>query len=96
MEGPNEGREYSEDQIVRILKEGEAGIKIGKPVDNCYVEGINGRFRDDFLNENWFITLDHVEIWRVDYNQSRPHSSLGDLSPAEFKQQELEKIACRL
>jgi putative transposase len=75
-------------------------IRPGKPVDNCYMESFNGRFRDECLNENWFINLDHVrdiiETWRVDYNQNRPHSSLGDLTPAEFKQQEMEKIACCL
>jgi putative transposase len=64
------------------------------------MESFNGRFRDECLNENWFINLDHVreiiEPWRVDYNQNRPHSSLGDPTPAEFKQQELEKIACCL
>ncbi len=56
-------------------------IRPGKPVDNCYMESFNGKFRDECLNENWFINLDHVrkvvEEWRVDYNQSRPHSSLG-------------------
>jgi putative transposase len=78
----------------------ERGIKLqfirpGKPVDNCYMESFNGRFRDECLNENWFMSLDQVrkiiEDWRVDYNQARPHSSLGDLTPAEFKQKEMAK-----
>ena len=75
-------------------------IRPGKPVDNCYMESFNGRFRDECLNENWFINLDHVreivEAWRIDYNQTRPHSSLGDLTPAEFKMQELLKGVCNL
>lgn len=69
------------------------GIKMqfnrpGKPVDNAFMESFNGKFRDECLNENWFFSLDHarqvIEEWRIDYNQHRPHSSLGDLSPAEF------------
>jgi len=70
-------------------------IRPGKPVDNCYMESFNGKFRDECLNENWFMSLDQVrkivEAWRVDYNQARPHSSLGDLTPAEFKLQEMSK-----
>ncbi len=75
-------------------------IRPGKPVDNCYMESFNGKFRDECLNENWFMSLDQVrkivEAWRVDYNQTRPHSSLGDLTPAEFKLQELSKIGQNL
>ena len=44
--------------------------------------------RDECLNENWFISLkqtrDVIESWRIDYNESRPHSSLGGLTPSEF------------
>ena len=75
-------------------------IRPGKPVDNCYTESFNGRFRDECLNENWFGSLEQVrnivEAWRLDYNQARPHSSLGDLTPAEFKMQELSKIGQNL
>ena len=75
-------------------------IRPGKPVDNCYMESFNGRFRDECLNENWFGSLEQVrnivEAWRLDYNQARPHSSLGDLTPAEFKMQELSKIGQNL
>lgn len=79
----------------------ERGIKLqfirpGKPVDNCHMESFNGKFRDECLNENWFTSLDQVrkivEAWRVDYNQHRPHSALGDLTPSEFKLQEVSKI----
>lgn len=63
-------------------------IRPGKPVENCYVESFNGKFRDECLNEHWFVNLSHaremVESWRIDYNEVRPHSSLGNLSPAEF------------
>ncbi len=66
-----------------------AFIRPGKPVDNCYIESFNGRFRDECLNEHWFITMQHarsvIEAWRVEYNTERTHSSLDDLTPEEFK-----------
>jgi putative transposase len=63
-------------------------IRPGKPVENAFVESFNGRFRDECLNESWFISLadarERIERWRLDYNQARPHSSLGNLSPEQF------------
>lgn len=60
----------------------------GKPTDNGYIESFNGRFRDECLNVNWFLSLEDaqrkIEVWRRDYNESRPHSSLGNLTPIEF------------
>jgi putative transposase len=72
-------------------------IRPGKPVENAYIESFNGRFRDECLNENWFLTLEHarqiIEKWRIDYNNERPHSSLGYLTPEEFIKQESEKFS---
>ena len=66
-------------------------IRPGKPVENCYIESFNSRFRDECLNLHWFRTIDHarqiIEQWRQEYNTERPHSSLGYLTPAEFIQQ---------
>jgi putative transposase len=63
-------------------------IEPGKPVQNAYVESFNGKFRDECLNEHWFERLDQartlVELWRQDYNECRPHSSLGNRTPCEF------------
>lgn len=63
-------------------------IQPGKPVQNCFIESFNGTFRDECLNLHWFLSLDdakqEIETWRVDYNEARPHSSLGRLTPAEF------------
>jgi putative transposase len=63
-------------------------IEPGKPVQNCYVESFNGTFRDDCLNEHWFVSLPEaralIEAWRIDYNTDRPHSSLGGRTPDEF------------
>jgi putative transposase len=63
----------------------------GKPSDNAYIESFNARFRLECLNEHWFLSLEDakekVEEWRQDYNLNRPHSSLGNISPAEFAEQ---------
>jgi putative transposase len=63
-------------------------IRPGKPIENAYVESFNGRLRDECLNTNWFINLKNareiIEVWREDYNQVRPHSSLNNLTPAEY------------
>jgi putative transposase len=65
-------------------------IQPGKPVQNCFVESFNGTFRDDCLNAHWFVSLDRarvtIEGWRTEYNEERPHSSLNDLTPAEYAQ----------
>jgi putative transposase len=64
-------------------------IEPGKPVQNAYIESFNGRLRDECLNEHWFQSLPQarriIEDWRIDYNQHRPHSSLGNRSPEEFR-----------
>lgn len=66
-------------------------IEPGKPVENVYIESFNGKLRDECLNENWFTSLYEartiIENWRMDYNEERPHSSLGDLTPREFARQ---------
>ena len=63
-------------------------IEPGKPTQNCFVESFNGKFRDECLNENWFIgeedTKTKIEAWRVDYNRERPHSALANQTPEEF------------
>ena len=60
----------------------------GKPTDNAYVESFNGRLREECLNANWFLSLEDaqakIEAWRRDYNESRPHTALGHVPPAEF------------
>ena len=63
-------------------------IHPGKPTENGYLESFNGRLRDECLNVNQFLSLDDarasIEAWRIDYNEQRPHSSLGNLPPGEF------------
>jgi putative transposase len=66
-------------------------IRPGKPVDNAHIESFNGRLRDECLNSRWFESVDDarqtLQAWRRDYNEVRPHSSLGDLPPAAFAAQ---------
>jgi putative transposase len=63
-------------------------IRPGKPVDNAHIESFNGRLRDECLNSKWFESLDDarqaLQAWRCDYNEVRPHSSLGDMPPSVF------------
>jgi putative transposase len=71
-------------------------IDPGKPNQNAYIESFNGRFRDECLNEHWFLSLAQarqiVEAWRVDYNAVRPHSSLGTASPMAFERCTLDQV----
>ncbi len=64
-------------------------IDPGKPVQNAFVESFNGKFREECLSENWFTSLGHarrkIEEWRADYNQVRPHKSLGWKTPVEVE-----------
>ena len=63
-------------------------IRPGKPIENAYAESFISRLRDECLNENWFINLNHarevIESWRTDYNDGRPHTSLRGLTPREY------------
>ncbi len=64
-------------------------IEPGKPTQNAFIESFNGRLRDELLNEEVFDTLDdarrRLALWRHDYNNVRPHSSLGGLTPAAHR-----------
>ncbi len=63
-------------------------IRPGQPVENCYIESFNGRLRDECLNINVFTSLEDARRklleWKIDYNDQRPHGSLGDLTPTEL------------
>lgn len=65
-------------------------IEPGKPVQNAVIESFNGKMRDECLNQEWFTSLNEartsIERWREDYNEFRPHSSLDNLSPADWVQ----------
>jgi putative transposase len=60
----------------------------GKPTDNAHIETFNGSLRDECLNLHWFSTVAEarrlIELWRRDYNESRPHMALKGMTPAEY------------
>ena len=66
-------------------------IQPGRPMQNGYIESLNGRFRDECLNDHWFQTLHQartaISDWRRDYNEVRPHGSIGRIPPARFAEQ---------
>jgi transposase InsO family protein len=66
-------------------------IEPGSPWENGYIESFNGRLRDECLNVHQFTSIADarakIEAWRVDYNQRRPHGSLGHLTPDEYARQ---------
>lgn len=63
-------------------------IRPGRPVENGFIESFNGRLRDEFLNVEWFSSLDDARQklakFREHYNRQRPHSALADRTPKAF------------
>jgi len=87
------GPEFVSRAVLRWLSESNidtACIDPGKPWQNGANESFNGKFRDECLATEWFRNrIDAkivIEQWRREYNEVRPHSSLANLTPAEFKQ----------
>ena len=73
-------------------------IAPGKPTQNAFIESLNGKLRDECLNETLFSSLadakEVLEAWQEDYNRHRPHSSLGNLTPIEFAEKmSMDKLA---
>ncbi len=63
----------------------------GKPTNSAYIESFNSLVRKECLNQHWFLSLedarDKTQQWKLDYNQVRPHGSLGNQTPEEIAQQ---------
>ncbi len=85
------GPEFIANAIKKWLKKRRVEtlyIEPGSPWENGYVESFNGKLRDEILNRELFYSVKEtkfiVEDWRLDYNNHRPHSSLGYMTPAEF------------
>jgi len=88
------GSEFVSRKILRWIEEEKietALIDPGKPWQNGANESFNGKFRDECLGMQWFQNRTEarvvIEAWRREFNTVRPHSSLGDLTPAEFAEQ---------
>lgn len=66
-------------------------IQPGKPIQNAFVESLNGKFRNECLNQHWFRSLadaeQRISAWREHYNHVRPHSSLNYVPPVVFAKQ---------
>ena len=85
------GSEFIADAIKKWLATecvGTLYIEPGQPWENGYIESFNGRFRDEILNRELFGSVLEAKVivreWRLEYNNHRPHSSLGYKTPAEF------------
>jgi putative transposase len=86
------GTEFTSRAILRWADENGVDwhyIDPGKPQQNAFIESFNGSLRDELLNEELFDSLDDARrklaIWRYDYNNVRPHSSLGNQTPANAR-----------
>ncbi len=68
-------------------------IQPGKPTQNAFMESLNGKFRNECLNQHWFRSIEEAQReingWCEHYNHNRPHSSLGYVSPIDY----LKKVA---
>jgi len=87
------GTEFTSMAILKWCQETKVGwhyIAPGKPMQNGFVESFNGSFRDECLNETLFSSLvdarHQITLWKEDYNVTRSHSSLGNLTPSEYVQ----------
>ena len=85
------GPEFIADAIKKWLEENHVGtlyVEPGSPWENGYIESFNGKFRDEILNRELFYSVREakvlVEDWRLEYNDYRPHSGLGYMTPAGY------------
>ncbi|GBQ90969.1 transposase [Asaia krungthepensis NRIC 0535] len=85
------GTEFTSHAILKLTE--TTGIEwhyiaLGKPQENGFVESVNGRLRDECLNETLFTLLAHARevlaAWQHDYNTVRPHSQLGGKTPDQI------------
>ncbi|MBB3120047.1 transposase InsO family protein [Massilia violacea] len=83
------GPEFAATAVMKWLRDrnvGPAYITPGSPWQNGFVESFNGKLRDECLNREWFLSRQEaklvIEKWRHFYNNERPHSALGNRTPA--------------
>ena len=87
------GTEFTSKAILKWTDENKVNwhyIDPGKPQQNAYIESFNGSLRDECLNQEVFDTLEEARrklaLWRYDYNNVRPHSSLNNQPPRQAHQ----------
>jgi putative transposase len=86
------GTEFTSKAVLKWAKDNGVEwhcIDPGKPQQNAFIESFNGSLRDECLNEEIFDSLvdarRKLALWRYDYNNVRPHSSLGGMTPADAR-----------
>ncbi|MGY6632951.1 MAG: IS3 family transposase, partial [Alkalilacustris sp.] len=86
------GTEFTSKAVLKWAKDNGVEwhyIDPGKPQQNAFIESFNGSLRDECLNEEIFDSLADARrtlaLWRYDYNNVRPHTSLGGMTPAEAR-----------
>ena len=91
------GTEFTSQAILRWASENKVEwhyIDPGKPQQNAFIESFNGSLRDELLNEELFDSLADARrklaMWRYDYNNVRPHSSLQNRTPAQARRTVLQ------
>ena len=71
-------------------------IRPGKPNENAYIESFHDKLRDECLNRELFGSLREAQVileqWRREYNEARPHSSLGYLTPMEYAEKKTNTV----
>lgn len=89
--GVDQGTEFTSKALTKWAADNGVRLHYASPGDkneNAFIESFNGRLRDECLNMHWFSTIrdarDLIEDWRIDYNERRPHTSLGGMTPGQF------------
>lgn len=89
--GIDQGPEFTSKALTKWALDNGVSLHYASPGDkneNAFFESFNGRLRDECLNMHWFSNLkdarEIIEDWRIHYNQRRPHTSLGGMTPTKF------------
>lgn len=97
------GPEFLGEEFVQWLRDHGVAIQYiepGEPNQNAYIERFNRNFREDILDQYLFLRLQDVREaaywWMIEYNEERPHDSLGDLTPSEYRQQHARRSTSEL